>query len=119
MVGGRGTSALQCVRGAKVITGRNRHKGRASRKLWLRAVGRSITRSMAGALEGIRIVELAGIGPAPFAGMMLADHGATVIRVEREDKPPVIPRAPRPSGSTSSPRRAPPACGSWRATRTG
>ena len=46
---------------------------------------------MAGVLEGIRIVELAGIGPAPFAGMMLADHGATVIRVEREDQPPVIP----------------------------
>jgi alpha-methylacyl-CoA racemase len=46
---------------------------------------------MAGALDGIRIIELAGIGPAPFAGMMLADHGATVIRVEREDQPPVIP----------------------------
>jgi alpha-methylacyl-CoA racemase len=42
-------------------------------------------------LSGIRIVELAGIGPAPFAGMMLADHGATVIRVEREDRAPVIP----------------------------
>jgi alpha-methylacyl-CoA racemase len=42
-------------------------------------------------LSGIRIVELAGIGPAPFAGMMLADHGAAVIRVEREDQPPVIP----------------------------
>jgi len=46
---------------------------------------------MAGPLEGIRIVELAGIGPAPFAGMMLADHGATIIRVEREDRAPVIP----------------------------
>jgi alpha-methylacyl-CoA racemase len=46
---------------------------------------------MAAPLEGIRIVELAGIGPAPFAGMMLADHGATVIRVEREDRGPVIP----------------------------
>ena len=46
---------------------------------------------MAGALSGIRIVELAGIGPAPFAGMMLADHGATVIRVERTDRAPVIP----------------------------
>lgn len=44
-----------------------------------------------GALDGIRIIELAGIGPAPFAGMMLADHGATVIRVEREDQAPVIP----------------------------
>jgi alpha-methylacyl-CoA racemase len=46
---------------------------------------------MAGALEGIRIVELAGIGPAPFAGMMLADHGADVVRIERSDQPPVIP----------------------------
>ena len=46
---------------------------------------------MAGALEGIRIVELAGIGPVPFAGMMLADHGAEVIRIERTDQPPVIP----------------------------
>jgi len=38
---------------------------------------------MAGPLKGIRIVELGGIGPAPFAAMMLADHGAEVIRVER------------------------------------
>jgi alpha-methylacyl-CoA racemase len=45
---------------------------------------------MARVLEGIRIVELAGIGPAPFAGMMLADHGAAVVRIEREDQPPVI-----------------------------
>lgn len=40
---------------------------------------------MAGALDGITIVELAGIGPAPFAAMMLADHGARVIRIERPD----------------------------------
>ncbi|PZO72803.1 MAG: carnitine dehydratase [Sphingomonas taxi] len=38
---------------------------------------------MTGPLAGIRIVELAGIGPAPFACMMLADHGAEVIRIER------------------------------------
>ena len=38
---------------------------------------------MPGPLAGIRAVELAGIGPGPFAGMMLADHGAEVIRVER------------------------------------
>lgn len=36
-----------------------------------------------GPLAGLRIVELAGIGPGPFAAMMLADMGATVIRVER------------------------------------
>src|SRR3954470_1698623 len=46
---------------------------------------------MARVLEGLRIVELAGIGPVPFAAMMLADHGATMIRVEREDREPVIP----------------------------
>ena len=38
---------------------------------------------MAGPLKGIRIVEMGGIGPAPFAAMMMADHGAEVIRVER------------------------------------
>jgi alpha-methylacyl-CoA racemase len=38
---------------------------------------------MAGPLAGYRVIELAGIGPAPFAGMMLADMGAEVIRVER------------------------------------
>ena len=36
-----------------------------------------------GPLAGLRIVELAGIGPGPFAGMMLADHGAEVIRIDR------------------------------------
>ena len=36
-----------------------------------------------GALSGIRIIEFAGIGPGPFCGMMLADHGAEVIRIER------------------------------------
>lgn len=36
-----------------------------------------------GPLDGVRLVELAGIGPGPFAGMMLADMGAEVIRVAR------------------------------------
>lgn len=39
---------------------------------------------MTGPLAGIRILEMAGLGPAPFAGMMFADHGAEVIRIERE-----------------------------------
>jgi crotonobetainyl-CoA:carnitine CoA-transferase CaiB-like acyl-CoA transferase/acyl-CoA synthetase (AMP-forming)/AMP-acid ligase II len=37
----------------------------------------------AGPLAGVRVVELAGLGPAPYAAMLLADLGATVIRVER------------------------------------
>ncbi|CAL8278717.1 unnamed protein product [Merluccius merluccius] len=35
------------------------------------------------ALAGIRVIELAGLAPAPFCGMMLADFGASVIRVDR------------------------------------
>jgi alpha-methylacyl-CoA racemase len=38
---------------------------------------------MPGTLSGIRIIEFGGIGPSPFAAMMLADHGAEVIRIER------------------------------------
>lgn len=38
---------------------------------------------MAGPLSGLTIIEMAGLGPGPFAAMMLADHGAEVIRVER------------------------------------
>ncbi|HWV80258.1 MAG TPA: CaiB/BaiF CoA-transferase family protein [Hyphomicrobiaceae bacterium] len=38
-----------------------------------------------GPLKGVRIIEMAGIGPAPFCGMMLSDMGAEVIRVDRSD----------------------------------
>jgi alpha-methylacyl-CoA racemase len=51
--------------------------------------------SMPGPLTGVRVVELAGIGPGPFCGMLLADLGAEVIQVDR------------PGGSRSTvPRRA-------------
>ncbi len=46
---------------------------------------------MAKPLQGIRIVELAGLAPAPFAAMMLADHGADVVRIERAGWTPPIP----------------------------
>lgn len=35
------------------------------------------------ALAGVRVIELAGLAPAPFCGMILADFGAKVIRVDR------------------------------------
>ncbi|MFD6415467.1 CaiB/BaiF CoA transferase family protein [Streptomyces sp. NPDC060194] len=41
----------------------------------------------AGPLDGVRVVELAGIGPGPFAGMLLADLGADVVRVDRPGGP--------------------------------
>ena len=36
-----------------------------------------------GALDGVKVLELAGIGPGPFCGMMLADMGADVVRIDR------------------------------------
>jgi len=44
---------------------------------------------MTGPLAGVRVVELAGIGPAPLACRMLADLGAEVLRVERAGAPVV------------------------------
>jgi alpha-methylacyl-CoA racemase len=41
-----------------------------------------------GPLQGFTVIELAGIGPAPMAGMLFADMGADVIRVERDTQAP-------------------------------
>ena len=49
-----------------------------------------------GPLAGIRIIEIAGIGAAPFAAMMLADMGAEVLRVERPGGNPAA-RWPEPA----------------------
>ena len=43
-----------------------------------------------GPLAGLRVLELAGIGPGPFCAMLLADQGATVL----------VPRRPTPSASS-------------------
>ena len=47
-----------------------------------------------GPLSKIRIVEFAGIGPTPFAAMMLADMGADIIRIDRPDGPTVSAGSP-------------------------
>ena len=44
-----------------------------------------------GPLEGVRILEIAGIGPGPFAGMMLSDMGAEVLRVDRAQVRVAVP----------------------------
>jgi alpha-methylacyl-CoA racemase len=49
--------------------------------------GRAVV-SMAGPLQGLRVVELAGIGPGPHGAMLLGDLGADVVRVERPGKGP-------------------------------
>ncbi len=48
-------------------------------------------RSAAGALNGLRIIEMVGLGPVPFAAMMLADHGAEVIRIHAKGQKPDFP----------------------------
>ena len=52
---------------------------------------------MPGPLHGYRIIELAGIGPGPFAGMMLSDMGAEVVRVDRSQS------VREPSGAAQHP----------------
>lgn len=42
--------------------------------------------TMAGPLQGVTVIEMAGLGPAPFAGMVLADMGAEVICIDRPAK---------------------------------
>jgi alpha-methylacyl-CoA racemase len=49
---------------------------------------------VAGPLDGFRIVEMGGIGPAPFAGALLGDLGADVLRIDRIAKPGVEPDLP-------------------------
>lgn len=54
---------------------------------------------MAGPLDGIRVVELAGLGPAPFGCMVLADLGAEVVRVDRPGGGALLGALTRPSSS--------------------
>jgi alpha-methylacyl-CoA racemase len=47
-------------------------------------------RNGGGPLAGVRVVELAGIGPTPFAAMTLADMGADVVRIDRPGAGPMF-----------------------------
>ena len=53
-----------------------------------------------GPLAGLKVIELVGLGPGPFAGMLLADMGAEVLRIDRLDEA-------RAARSRRNPRRAP------------
>src|ERR1700722_6885447 len=46
------------------------------------------SRRTTGPLAGLRVIELAGLGPGPFCAMVLADLGAEVVRLERVGMPP-------------------------------
>ncbi|PID36340.1 MAG: CoA transferase [Rhodobacterales bacterium] len=47
-----------------------------------------------GPLKGLKVVEIAGLGPTPFAAMWLADMGAEVVRIERPGLKPLFPQNP-------------------------
>ena len=62
---------------------------------------------MAGPLHGLRVIELASIGPGPHAAMILGDLGADVVRIERPGKPAASrPPSARPRCATAG--RSPP-----------
>lgn len=44
---------------------------------------------MAGPLQGVKVLEMAGIGPGPMCAMLLADLGATVLRIDRKEAVPL------------------------------
>ncbi|MDO1558396.1 CaiB/BaiF CoA-transferase family protein [Brevundimonas sp. 2R-24] len=53
---------------------------------------------MAGPLQGLKVIEMAGLGPVTFAAMLLADMGAEVLRIERPGEPSPSPRDPTHRG---------------------
>src|SRR5271156_4802531 len=59
-----------------------------------RGAGGSPEESPRGPLAGLRVIELAGLGPGPFCAMLLADLGAEVIRLERVGMLPARPGMP-------------------------
>lgn len=73
-----------------------------------------------GPLQGVHIIEFAGIGPAPLCAMLLADLGATIIRIDRVTPADIGLARPwnttwycataRPYGSTSRTPKAWPWC---------
>ncbi len=73
-----------------------------------------------GPLNGVTVVEVGGIGPGPFAAMLLADMGADVVRIERptgmtaaqRDTHQVLLRGAPSCSSISSLRRTRPSCSS-------
>ncbi|KAF8464129.1 CoA-transferase family III domain-containing protein [Kalaharituber pfeilii] len=45
-------------------------------------------------LAGIKVLEFAGLAPGPFAGLLLSDYGASVLRIDRPPPPSIIPTIP-------------------------
>ncbi|TIW70719.1 MAG: hypothetical protein E5V53_34345, partial [Mesorhizobium sp.] len=47
--------------------------------------GAGVSTERTGPLAGLKVIEMAGLGPVPLAALMLAEMGADVLRIERAD----------------------------------
>jgi alpha-methylacyl-CoA racemase len=74
---------LKNAYGARIRTGLEGCRYCREKRLSMREDNGKVT--IMGPLAGFRIIEMAGIGPAPFAAMLLSDMGAEVIRVDRRE----------------------------------
>src|SRR5580693_6955922 len=75
-------------------------------EMFMGTYGTHMSSSSGGPLTGVRVLELAGIGPGPFCAMMLADRGATVLRIDRPA--PDRPASDRPAPDRPAPDRPAP-----------
>ncbi|KAJ9664424.1 Isopenicillin N epimerase component 2 [Coniosporium apollinis] len=57
-------------------------------------------------LTGIRVLEFAGLAPGPFAGLLLADYGATVLRIDRSHPSAHGPHPPPPTADVLTRRKS-------------
>lgn len=82
---GAANAAWAATRGspADAVAARDVHLPLRSVNAAAEGEARTGPRQRTGPLAGVRVVELAGIGPGPYACMMLADMGADVIRIDR------------------------------------
>jgi alpha-methylacyl-CoA racemase len=80
-------------------------------EMFMSTYGTDMSSSGGGPLTGVRVLELAGIGPGPFCAMMLADSGATVLRIDR----PGPPAASAPADPAAASGQADPAAASGQA----
>jgi alpha-methylacyl-CoA racemase len=70
-------------------------------EMFMGTYGTDMSSSGGGPLTGVRVLELAGIGPGPFCAMMLADAGATVLRIDRPG--PAAASGPANTAAASGP----------------
>ena len=73
-----GPARMASVSAPRLLAARTRLPGR-----WIEGLSSNRERRVTGPLQGFRVIEMGGIGPTPFAGGLLGDLGADVVRIDR------------------------------------